>query len=56
MIRICAWCNRPMGEKEPFDDKSITHGMCEKCADNMEASVVSQKKTLFVDGTKGVND
>ena len=51
MIRICAWCKRPMGEKEPLDDKRITHGMCEKCSDDMAASVASQKKTLFRDIT-----
>jgi hypothetical protein len=24
-----------MGEKEPLSDDSITHGMCEKCAEKM---------------------
>lgn len=33
MIRVCAWCEaegRPavMGEKEPLEDKSLTHGIC----------------------------
>lgn len=28
---ICAWCKKPMGEKTPYDNNSITHGMCKKC-------------------------
>ena len=52
MIRICSWCNRPMGEKEPFDDKRITHGMCEECEKDFVGSARSQRKTLFMDGTK----
>ena len=29
MIRICYRCKTVMGEKEPFDDKSETHGLCD---------------------------
>lgn len=53
MIRICSYCTRPMGEKEPLDDKRISHGICEKCDDDLVASVLSRRKTLFVDRTKG---
>ena len=33
MIRMCAWCEaegRPalIGQKEPLDDQSVTHGIC----------------------------
>lgn len=31
MIRVCAWCKKELGEKEPLEDKRITHGMCEEC-------------------------
>lgn len=31
MIRQCAWCKMMMGESPPYADKSVTHGMCEKC-------------------------
>ena len=31
MIVICSWCNKVTGEKSPFEDKSITHGICEEC-------------------------
>ena len=41
-----------MGEKEPLDDKRITHGICENCGEDLVSSVASQKKTLFRDRTK----
>ena len=28
---ICAWCKEFLREKEPLYDKSISHGICEKC-------------------------
>lgn len=31
MIRVCCECNKVFGEKEPFDDRSETHGICEEC-------------------------
>ena len=31
MIRICCRCKIVMGEKEPLDDKSETHGLCDEC-------------------------
>lgn len=30
MIRICAWCKKIMGEKEP-DQSGTTHGICDEC-------------------------
>ena len=33
MIILCAWCQKNLGEKEPLDDQSITHGMCQDCYD-----------------------
>jgi len=32
MIRWCAYCQRYQGEVEPFDDYSMTHGICEACS------------------------
>ena len=32
MVRKCTWCSEIFGEKEPLEDKSITHGICEMCA------------------------
>ena len=31
MIVQCAWCGVFMGEKPPYRDKAITHGMCMSC-------------------------
>jgi len=31
MIIKCAWCGKYMGEKEPLENKNITHGICLKC-------------------------
>ena len=28
---ICARCGKDMGEKPPYDDDSITHGICDEC-------------------------
>lgn len=37
MIRACAWCQQEgrgdaaiMGERAPFDDKRVTHGLCDE--------------------------
>ena len=31
MTRVCSWCGKSMGEKEPLEDKRITHGICGAC-------------------------
>lgn len=31
MIRRCCACKKVFGEKEPFEDKSETHGYCDPC-------------------------
>jgi hypothetical protein len=31
LIRICYICGKIMGEKEPYEDRSYTHGLCEEC-------------------------
>ena len=31
MLRICAWCGKKIGEKEPLEDKRKTHTICGKC-------------------------
>lgn len=31
MIQVCMDCNIIYGEKEPYEDKSHTHGLCPKC-------------------------
>ena len=31
MTRVCSWCGKSMGEKEPLEDKRITNGICGAC-------------------------
>jgi len=31
LVIKCAWCGKCMGEKEPYEDKSVTHGICPEC-------------------------
>jgi len=31
LIIRCAWCGKYLGEKEPYEDKSETHGICPEC-------------------------
>ena len=37
MRRLCSWCGLDMGEKEPFDDTRISHGICPDCRDKLLA-------------------
>jgi hypothetical protein len=32
MKLLCAWCEKDLGEVDPKNDKSITHGMCRYCS------------------------
>lgn len=32
MIRVCCECKKHFGEKAPYEDKSLTHGLCKPCA------------------------
>lgn len=32
MKRICAWCQRELGEVAPLDDPRVTHGICAECS------------------------
>ncbi len=44
MIRQCCKCNVIMGEKEPFEDKSITHGLCPKCVSILRGEIEAMEK------------
>jgi len=41
VIRICADCRKFLGEKEPFEDKSITHGLCGRCMKKIKKQLVA---------------
>ena len=45
MVTVCAWCEKYMGSKEPFEDPGITHGICSVC---MEQETVSDPPVLVV--------
>ena len=30
---MCAWCGRSLGEKPPYSDTRISHGICRDCYD-----------------------
>ena len=33
----CAWCNKPMGEKDGKGVSGVSHGICEACYDKITA-------------------
>ncbi len=36
MIRVCSYCVTILGEAAPFDDPSLSHGLCAACADGLD--------------------
>ncbi|MBC7743390.1 MAG: hypothetical protein H7061_14430 [Bdellovibrionaceae bacterium] len=49
MIRWCAYCQRFLGEVEPYQDMNITHGMCASCAKvGLEFSAEIEKRIYFL--------
>jgi len=32
---VCAWCGKPMGEKDGQGQEGISHGMCEECHERL---------------------
>lgn len=43
MLRVCSWCSGSMGEKPPFEDKTVTHGMCDKCLERVGQDIERRK-------------
>ena len=41
MIRICSDCKGYMGQKPPFWDTSVTHGICPRCMAIMQAKIIN---------------
>ena len=39
MIRICCDCKKVLGEKEPLEDKRITHGYCPECLERTRQEI-----------------
>ena len=44
MIRICAWCKKKIGEKPPYEDRTETHGVCDKCLEKIREEVEGLKE------------
>ncbi|KKM77755.1 hypothetical protein LCGC14_1366770 [marine sediment metagenome] len=46
MLRICAWCEKKLGEKSPLDCELITWSICPDCLVEVRASteVTEQEK------------
>ena len=44
---ICYWCGKYIKEKEPLEDKSISHGMCQDCCKKAKTKIKKpeEKKT-----------
>lgn len=28
---VCAWCQKPVGEKPPYENTGVTHTICPEC-------------------------
>ena len=41
---VCAWCGKKLGEKPPYEDKGVTHGMCQDCYDKEMARAKRKRK------------
>jgi len=35
LIMQCAWCGKPMGEKDGQGVSGVSHGMCQECYDKL---------------------
>ncbi len=46
---ICSYCRKKIGEKEPFNDYSVSHGMCQECYDYYEEQINGLSLDKFLD-------
>lgn len=46
---ICSYCRKKMGEKEPFNDYSVSHGMCQECYDYYAEQINGLSLDKFLD-------
>jgi len=53
MIQICSVCKIVYGEKEPYEDKRLTHGYCPDCFKVVMAEIKNTPllRRSFNDGT-----
>lgn len=57
MIRVCYCCKTKLGEIEPFEDKRVTHGLCDACHQKEIAEVrrLSNQKAQHIVGPENGN-
>ena len=46
---ICSYCRKKMGEKEPFNNNSVSHSMCQECYDYYEEQMKGLSLDKFLD-------
>jgi hypothetical protein len=46
MIRVCYLCKRVYGEKEPLDDRRISHGLCDPCVPIEAARIEEELRAI----------
>jgi PAS domain-containing protein len=46
---ICSYCRKIIGEKEPINDDSVTHGICQECYDYYEEQLNGLPLDKFLD-------
>lgn len=56
MIRICYRCQKIIGEKEPLDDKSETHGLCDPYFELEKVEIQIALKKLKEAGWKTIDN
>jgi len=37
VFHVCAWCGSSMGQVPPYEDPQVTHGICSRCAERVQA-------------------
>lgn len=46
---VCSYCRKEMGEKEPLEDASVSHGMCASCRDHFVQQWKGQQLGHYLD-------
>ena len=46
MIRVCYRCGKVFGEKAPFEDRRISHGLCDSCVPIEAARVEEELRAI----------
>jgi hypothetical protein len=43
---LCAWCQEDLGEKEPIENKAVSHGLCAACEQKINAELDAKEMLL----------